>query len=322
MHPISRRTTLAALLAACSSVSWAADYPDRPLKLILGFAPGGTMDILARMVAVKLSTSLGQPVVVDNRTGANGSLAALAVKGLPSDGYTLHMTTSSTQTLYPLVQKGLTYDPDRDFTPLVTVARAPLVLVVSSDVPANTLPELLAYIKTIGTPSYGSAGAGQTMHVAGLMLQEAAGVQMVHVPFKGEVPALTEVMANRVTGMFGTVSGVIPHLKGGKLKAIAVADSVRSPSLPNVPTAAEQGVPSLQLAVSYLMMVKSGVPSPITKRLETELLSVIGDPSFSSKIAALGIAPQSANASQTAAMLQPDAGRYSPLVSKYKISLD
>lgn len=294
----------------------------RSMRIVLGFGAGGTMDLLARETANQLAAVTGQPLVVENRTGANGSLAGQAVAAGAADGSMLYMTTSSSQTLLPLVSKGAPYEVQNDFVPLATVARAPLVLCVSAENSANTLQELVTQLKSASAPSFGSAGAAQTMHVAGLMLQDAAGVPLIHVPFKGEMPAITELIGGRISFVFATVSGAIPLLKGGRIKALAVADTVRSPALAAVPTAAEAGMPQIELVVSYLMMVKKGTPAPVLARLEQETMKALSTAEMNSKILSMGITPQILDAKGTDGMLRRDSGRFKALVEKFKITLE
>lgn len=322
MSYILRRTMLGSVIALVAPVSWAATYPAKPIRMILGYAAGGTMDILARVVAQRLSVLVAQPVIVYNQTGANGTIAGAAVKGAEPDGYALYVSTSGSQTLFPLLQKGLPYDADRDFTPLASLARAPLVLTISGDLPVNNLAEFIAYLRATKDTSFGSAGVGQTMHMSGLLLQDAAGVKMIHVPFKGEVPALVELMGGRLTAVFATVSGVLPHLASGKLRAIAVTDYVRSPAIPQVPTMREAGLPGVELAVGYILLTRAGVPPVIFSRLEELVVQILREPETIQKITALGITPESLGASGTAEMLKREAVMYRGLVTKFKVTID
>lgn len=322
MNYIRRRTILGSGIALVAPINWAATYPAKPIRIILGYAAGGTMDILARLVAQRLSELVKQPVIVDNRTGANGTIAGAAVKNAEPDGYTLHVSTSSSLTLFPLLQKGLPYDADRDFAPLASIARAPLVLTIPADLPANNLAEFIAYLKATKNTSFGTTGSGQIMHAFGLLLQDAVGVKMIHVPFKGEVPALVELMGGRLTAVFSTVSGVLPHLAGGKLKAIAVTDFERSSALPQVPTMREAGLPGLELAVRYILLTRAGVSPAIFNRLEELVVQILREPETIRKITAMGITPESLGASGTAEMLKREAVMYRGIVTKFEVTLD
>lgn len=300
----------------------ANDYPNRPVKLVLGYSAGGTMDTIARFYASELSRSLGQPFVVENRSGANGTLAAQKVVQSPNDGYTLHMTASATQVLTPMISPSLPYVVERDFIQVASVAQVPLVMTVDVSHPANTVKEFLTWLKTARNPSFGSSGAGQSLHLAGLMLQESAGVELTHIPFKGEAPALTELMGGRISTVFATRSGAIPLIKANRLKALAVTDVVRSTELPNVPTTAEAGVPDIEMKANYMFTLKAGTPPSIAKRLEDAILAIAKDPLTAEKMASLGLTPTAQGAREAELMLKREVARFRPLVSKYKITLE
>lgn len=317
-----RRAVMALLVACASTASFAAGYPEKPIRILLGFAPGGTMDLLCRMFGNDIAVAVSQPVVIENRTGANGTIAALAVKNGAADGYILHATTTATQSLLPLVSKGLPYDADRDFTPVATIARVPLVLAVAASHPANTLTEFVSHLRTMPEPSFGSTGSGLSFHMAGLMLQESTGVQMIHAPFRGEVPALTEVAAGRVNAIFATTSGVMPLVTAKKIKVLAVADSTRSPMFPDVPTMAEAGLTGFEISVNYLFMMKTGTANEHVRRLEQEILGAAAKSEIRQKLIAMGMTPLSLNAQQTSELLRRESMRFRPLVSKYRITIE
>lgn len=322
MAKVNRRAAMSLLAALAVDPAFASGYPERPVKLVVGYGAGGTMDTLARMYAAELGAVFGQPFIVENRTGAGGTLASQLVAQAPSDGYTLHMTASATQALTPLVSRGLRYSVERDFTQLATVAQVPLVLVTSADHPANSLAEFISWLKFAKNPSYGSSGSGQSLHLAGLMLQEASGIELIHVPFKGEAPALAELMGGRLSGVFATRSGAIPLIQAKKIKALAVADAVRSPQLPDVPTTGQAGIVGLEVTANYMFVLRSGTPAEITQRLEDEILKIAKDPRTSERLAGLGLTGLALGSSRSAEMLKREAERFRPLVSKYKITVD
>ena len=286
---------IAALCAAALGASLPApggaqaqSYPSRPIKVVVGFPPGQATDVIARLMAAKLAESLGQPVVVENRPGKGGSLGAEAVAKSPPDGYTLLVSATAPLAtnfnLYPSVG----YNPATDFAPISLMAWLPFVLIVNPSVPANTLAELIAYAKTRpGALSYASSGNGTTAHLTMEMLKKAAGIDILHVPYKGGVAALSDVMAGQLQMGWDTALFVLPHVKAGKVRAIATASPTRSPLMPDIPAAAET-VPGFSSGAWLGLVAPAGTPRDIVNRLNAELHKLMKTPELAEKLAGLG----------------------------------
>jgi len=273
------RTLVPAALLAASCTGAFAAYPDRPIRLIVAFEAGGSTDIIARLVGQKLAERLGQQVVVDNRGGAGGTIGTeIAAKASP-DGYTLTMGTTSTHVIAPVALPNVRYDPVNDFTSLTLVASTPYLLVVNPGVKANTLKDFIALLKAQpGKLNYASAGAGSTTHLAMEMLKQAAAVDIVHVPYKGNGPAGVATIGGQVQALFGSMPAVLPHAKGGRLRPLAVGTAKRSPALPDVPTVAESGYPGFEVSLWLGFFAPKGTPAAITKRLNGELVKIAQSP--------------------------------------------
>ena len=272
--------------------SLAQSYPDRPIKLIVPFAPGGATDILGRLLAVALTDKLGQAVIVENKPGAGTALAAAAVAKLPADGYNLLLASSSTLTLNPVVRQNLGYDPVTSFTPIGQVADMGLVLVANTNTPGSTLKDVLANSKAQpGKYAYGSFGAGSSVHFAGEMLKSVSGADLMHVPFNGSAPSLTALIGGQVQVAMDTVVASTPFVKSGKIKAIAVLSSTRSPLMPDVPTVAESGYPGFEMSTWFALMTPANLPAPIRTKLEAALASVMASPEIRKKLNDVGLIP-------------------------------
>ena len=278
--------------SALSGHSLAQSYPDRPIKLIVPFAPGGATDILGRLLAVALTDKLGQSVIVENKPGAGTALAAAAVAKLPADGYNLLLASSSTLTLNPVVRQNLGYDPVASFTPIGQVADMGLVLVANPNTPGSTLKDVLANSKAQpGKYAYGSFGAGSSVHFAGEMLKSVSGADLMHVPFNGSAPSLTALIGGQVQVAMDTVVASTPFVKSGKIKAIAVLSPTRSPLMPDVPTVAESGYPGFEMSTWFALMAPANLPAPIRAKLEAALASVMASPEIRKKLNDVGLIP-------------------------------
>jgi len=278
--------------SALSGHSLAQSYPDRPIKLIVPFAPGGATDILGRLLAVALTDKLGQSVIVENKPGAGTALAAAAVAKLPADGYNLLLASSSTLTLNPVVRQNLGYDPVTSFTPIGQVADMGLVLVANTNTPGSTLKDVLANSKAQpGKYAYGSFGAGSSVHFAGEMLKSVSGADLMHVPFNGSAPSLTALIGGQVQVAMDTVVASTPFVKSGKIKAIAVLSPTRSPLMPDVPTVAESGYPGFEMSTWFALMTPANLPAPIRAKLEAALASVMASPEIRKKLNDVGLIP-------------------------------
>lgn len=296
-----RRALLAMLIgtAGITSPSWAqspsqslsqSPYPNRPIRLIAPFPPGGTSDVLARLLAQKLSELLGQTVTVENRAGASGNIGHEAAARSAPDGYTLLLSNSSTVVTNPHLFKKLPFDPINDFTPISMVASAGQVLVVHPSVPANALADVTALAKASpGKLNFGSGGKGIQSHISGEMYKSAAGVNIVHIPYKGTIQAVTDLVAGQIQMVFSDMVPAMPQIKAGKLRAIAVTSTQRSAALPDVPTMIEAGMPGFDSGVWWSIVAPKGIPADVVNRVNTELGRVMQMPEVRETYAKLGV---------------------------------
>ena len=278
----------AALLAGSSSAHAADPYPSKPVKIIFGFPAASATDVIARAIGQKLSDKWGQPVIIDNRPGAGGNLGSEVAARQPADGYTIFFGTVANAISTSYYSK-LNYDYLKDFTPITLVATTPLVLVANNNVPVKTVKELIDYAKANpGKLNFGSGGPGTSNHLAGEMFKSATGTELIHIPYKGTPAAYTDLMSGRIQLMFDNIVAVMPHIKAGALKAIAVTSSQRSPSLAHVPTVAESGIAGFE-AVSWIgALVPVGTPKDIVDKLHTDFVAVLRMPDIQERLAQLG----------------------------------
>jgi tripartite-type tricarboxylate transporter receptor subunit TctC len=325
--PFSRLTTLAAatlgaLLAAGGAQAQVAAYPNRPIKLVVGFPPGGSSDATARLLATALSEKLGQPVVVDNKAGANTVIATQFVKSQPADGYTL-FSVSSSFAINPALQK-LNYDIYKDFTPVALLGQIPLWIVTPSQVPVKTVGELVALAKAQpGKLSYASYGSGSAGHLAAELLLSMTKTNMVHIPYKGSGPGLVDVVGGQVTMMMPTVASSQALVKDGKLRALAVSSSKRVSAVPNVPTIAESGVPGFELVAWESIQVAAGTPRAIVFRLNTVIRDIIASQDFRDKLVKLGIEPETKMLPEDVAkFVRSEADKFAKVVRERNIKAE
>ncbi len=298
-------------------------YPAKPIRLVVPFPAGGSTDIIGRLVAQKLSERLGQPVVVDNRGGAGGTIGTDNAAKSPADGYTLLLSTTSTLAVAPSAYSKLPYDPVRDFTPVSLVAITPYLLVVNTGVKANTLAEFVALAKSQpGKLNYASAGNGTTTHLAMEMLKEVAVIDLVHVPFKGNAPAELGILGGEVQALFGSMPAILQQTKAGKLRPLAVGSSARSPALPEVPTVAESGYPGFEATLWLGVSAPAGTPKPILDRLESEVRAIVAMPDFRDGLAKNGADPISNTSAEFGKLIGEDLVRYGKAVKAANIKLD
>ena len=310
-------------LAAALAPAATAAYPDKPIRLIVPYAPGGTTDVLGRTIAEQLRKELGQPVIVDNKPGGNTGIGAQALAGSPPDGYTLLLATAATVILNPLLNAKLAYDPAQ-LVPVARVAVTPLVIVVRADAPMRTLADLVAKAKAQpGQLNYGSTGIGSSLHLAGELLQIETGTQMVHVPYKGSAPALTGLLGGETHLLFDAIGSSMPLIEGGKLKPLAVTSAQRLPLLANVPTVAESGYPHYEVSTWFGIVVPKNTPEEIVARLSTVLSAVVRDKGFRSQFEALGmIVPEPAKPADFRAYIAAESVKWSAVIKARKITLD
>ena len=316
---------LGVLLGAISAGSaLAAGYPEKPIRMLVPYPPGGITDVLTRSIAELLRKELGQPVIVENRPGANTALAAQALAASPADGYTVMMAAAATVVMNPLLYAKLGYDPIRDFTPVARIAETPLVLVVRSDSPARTFADLIAKAKAKpGDATYASTGIGSTLHLAGVLLQSETGTQMLHVAYKGSAPALNGVLGGETNFMIDSVGSSIPLIKGGKLRALAVTSAKRLPALPDVPTVAESGVPGFDVSTWFGLLVPKQTPAAIVTRLNAAVALAVRDPAFRAQFESVGlVVPAPIDAETFAKFIQAETAKWAPLIKAKNITLD
>jgi len=318
-----RTAAALALSAACALAAPAWALNGKPVKMIVPAPAGGTMDIVARMLAEQLSAQWGQPVIVDNKPGAGGGIAVQALLAAPTDGQTIMVTASNVLTEIPHVLKG-NFDPLKDIKPVATVARASMVLVAGPGVAAKDAKELVAWLKARpGTESFASYSAGTSSHYAGMILNQQAGLDLQHVPFAGSPPALVQVMGGQIPVMFDGIATSLPHLTGGKLKPIGVAAKVRSVHLPNVPTLAEQGYPDLDFTNWVGVVVAAGVSPELTQRIHADVLKAAASTKLTEKLAGAGFEPNSGNSpEQLARSVRSDFQRNGEIVKRFQIKLN
>lgn len=311
--------------AAQPAASSAADapYPHRPIRLLVGLPPGGSVDIVARIVMPKLGDALGQHVVIDNRTGAAGRIAAeTAAKALP-DGHTLLFGASFYSEVLALVQNNLPYDPVRDFAPISLVTKLPNVLVVSAALPARTVSEFIAHAKAYpGKLNYATPGRGTSAHLTMEMLKKQTGIDIVHVPFSGAPLALVELLAGKIHAMFGNVPVTIAHLRSGKTRALAVTGATRNFQLPEVPTMIEAGVRGFEITVWYGVYAPARAPRPVLDRLNAELVRVLAMPEVRERMAQQGAEPTPTTRQEFAAFLTAEFAKWTKVVREWGATLE
>ena len=276
-----RKCLLFAVLPAlfCAQAAWGQAYPAKPVTILNGFPPGGPTDLTLRQVSAKLSERLGQPVVIENRAGAAGTIAAAAVAGAPADGHTLLFGVAANLAVAPAAMKNPPYDPATAFTPIIEIARGPYLWMVKPDVPATNLKEFIDWAKkNAGKVNYGSPGQGSVHHLAGEMFRRSAGLQMTHVPYKGGTTAYTALLGGEIDAMFDSMPAPMPHVQSGKIRAIGVTGPKRLAALPAVATLAEQGVPGVDVHFWWGFVGPAGLPRDIVAKLNAELTRALDDP--------------------------------------------
>ncbi|QNN56588.1 tripartite tricarboxylate transporter substrate binding protein [Diaphorobacter ruginosibacter] len=314
-----RRSVLATLAAAACAMPFAAsaadNYPSKVITIIVPFSAGGTTDILARVIAQDLTRQLGQSVVVDNRAGAGGNIGGALAARAPADGYTLFMGTVGTHAINAALYKKMPFNPVKDFQPLSRVANVPNLLVANPNQPFRTVPELIAYAKAHpGQVNFGSSGSGSSIHLSGELFKMMTKTDMVHVPYKGSAPAVTDLLGNQIAIMFDNMPSAINHVRAGKLRPIAVTTAKRSPELPDVPTIAEAGVPGYEATSWFGMFTVAGTPKPVVDKLSAALAKSLASPEVRTKIKEQGGEVVSETPEQFAAFIQSESDKWAKVV--------
>ena len=327
MNPIHRRACLA--LAACGALAalaapgaLAQTYPAKPITMVVPFPPGGPTDMVARLLAQKLSEQMGQPVVVDNKPGANGNIGGAQVSKAPADGYTLLYNTSSI-TLSPALYKRMQYDVLRDLAPVVLTAVVPLALVVNPSVPANNVQEFVAYAKANpGKLSYGSAGNGNVTHLAAYQFAQAQGIDATHVPYRGSAPADVDLVAGQIQFMTDTINSVMAFVKDKRLKLLAVTTGKRMSLFPEVPTLAETVMPGFEAGAWQGVMVPAGTPAAVVQRLNAEINKALQSADVREKLAVQGAEPLGSTPEEYGAYVRKELARWATVVKATGVTLE
>ena len=291
-----------------------AAYPERAIKLIVPVPPGGGVDILSRAIGQKMSISMGVPVVIENKAGASAVIGTELLAKSPPDGYTIMMGYSAHAT-NPIFNTKLPYDTNKEFAAIAHVGYIPLILVVSPSFPANSVKELIAIAKSKpGELQFASGGAGAGAHLSGELLKATAGVDLIHVPYKGNAPALTDVLGGQVPMMFDTITTALPHVKAGKLKALAVTSNKRSPLAPDVPTMIEAGVPDFEISAWYVMFAPAGTPRDVMQRLNAEVNKAINDADVRRSLGEQGVEFTGGTPEQADAFVHSEIDRWGKII--------
>jgi tripartite-type tricarboxylate transporter receptor subunit TctC len=309
-----------ALGALLPAAAFSQSYPSRPVHMVVGFPPGGGTDILARIVAQRLSESWGQQVIVENRPGASATIAANVVAHAAPDGYTLTMGQLTPNAIAPALYAKLTYDALRDFTPIVLVGTSPNVLVVGPSVPARTVAELVAHAKKQPKPmTYASSGAGSLQHIAAELFRSMAGLELVHVPFKGSGQAVVDVMSGQVDMNFDSIPATIQHIRSGKLRALATTGAKRARGLDDVPTIAESGYAGYDLTTWWGLFGPAGLPADIVRRVHDDTVKALAIPDVRERFASLSVEPGGGTSAEFAEYVKREVGKYGRIVRQLEI---
>ena len=313
---------LALVTSAVATCAFAQAWPNKPISLVVPFPPGGTTDVLARAIGQQLSTSLGQPVIVESKPGAGATIGADFVAKSKPDGYTFLMGAVR-HTIATTVYKKLPYDFQKDFAPVSIVALVPNVLTTNATVSAKSVAELLALAKAQpGKLTYGSNGNGTAQHLIGAQFESMGKVALVHVPYKGSGPLATDLLGGQISMSFDTITPVLPHIKAGKLRALAVTTAKRSPALPDVPTLDEAGLKGFNLGTWFGVLAPTGTPAPIVERMNREIARIVALPDFKKKMEEIGAEPIGNTSAQMAQQIKEDTERYAKLVKDAGVTID
>ena len=319
MNTLLRCVAVAIAVALPGAVTAQEPYPSKPVRIIVPFAAGGVADLLPRAVGQKLSEKWGQPVIVENKTGASGNIGMAEGARAAADGYTLVLAPTGNLTVNPFLFK-LPFDTQKDFTPITVLASSPNVLAVHPSVPAKTFAELVAYAKANpGKLNFASPGEGSGAHLAGELLNIEAGITAVHVPYKGIAPAVTDLVGGQVQMMFAGISTVLPHIKAGRLVPVAIASPQRNPQLPDVPTVAESGLSGFDVTSWYGIIVRSGTPPQVVQKLHRDIVEALKQEDVRARLAGLGLEPIGNTPEAFERMIAAESRKWSDIVRKANI---
>ncbi|QHI99506.1 tripartite tricarboxylate transporter substrate binding protein [Xylophilus rhododendri] len=325
-HTPPRRRLLLACLTAGSALltpaAFAAGFPQKPIRFIVPYTPGGTTDLVARTVGQKMSEKLGQPVLIDNRGGAGGNIGMDAVAKAPPDGYTIGFGAISTNALNPHVYKSMPFDPRKDFTAIGLLGTSTIVLEVPAASPIKTVADLSAAARKQPGMAYATAGAGTSMHLAGVMYAQAIGADMTLVAYKGSGPAINDLLGNTVGVMFDNLPASLPHIQSGRLRALAVAGPQRSPSLPQVPTMAEAGLPGYALEPWFGVYGPAGLPADVIATLNQAIVEALAQPDVRDKLQQAGFSPRGSSPQQLESLTQSEYQRLGDVARRAGMSAE
>lgn len=316
---IARHTfTLMALFAAGAAVAQSAppDYPNRPIRIVVTFTPGGAPDIIARLLGERFTAAWGQPVVIDNKPGSGGNIGSDFVAKAAPDGYTLVVGTVGTHSINGALYARMPYDMVRDFSPVSLVATTPNLLVVNNDVPARTVKELIDLGKREGKMSFASSGSGTSIHVSGELFKSMTGIDMTHIPYKGRASALPDLLGGRVTMMFDNMPSSLPLAREGKLRALGVTSLARSPAAPDIPTIAESGLPGFEAVSWFAMFAPAGTPKPVVDKIQAEISRILKTADVAKKLTDIGLEPVGSTAEELAAYQRSEIVKWAKVVKE------
>jgi len=318
---VSRLFALAALLVSLSAA--AQNFPSKPLRIVVPFTPAGAVDIATRATANEMQKALGQPVTVENKPGAGGNLGVLEVARSAPDGYSLVMSTSGIQAINPALYAKMPLDPNKELAPVAAMVSLSNVLVVHPSLPARSVKELIALAKKEpGKLTYASSGAGTSIHMSGAMFTQLTGTDIVHIPYKGSAPAVTDLLSGQTNMMFDNIPSSLPHIKSGKLIALATTGAKRDPALPDLPTIAEAGVPGYESGVWFGLMVPAATPKDIVAKLNAAAVQGAKSPEFVKRMTALGYNIIAGTPDEMGAMIQAELARWAPIVKASGAKVD
>jgi tripartite-type tricarboxylate transporter receptor subunit TctC len=313
-----KRSSIGAIvyaLLALAGTAVAQPYPERPIKMIVPFAPGGATDVLARTMGQKFTEAWGQPVVVENRTGAGGNIGADLVAKAAPDGYTLLMGAIGTNAVNQFIYAKMPYDTEKDFAPITQVARVPMLLVVHPSLPVKSVKELIAYAQANPDKiNFASGGIGASQHLAGELFKSMTGVKLVHIAYKGAQASVNDVLAGQAQITFGDMISFLPHAKAGKVRPIAVTTAKRSPVVPDLPTVSEAGVTGYEATAWYGLFAPAGTPAAIVNKLNAESVRILRTPEVAERVANLGAEPVASSAAEYAEFLKAEMTRWGKVV--------
>jgi tripartite-type tricarboxylate transporter receptor subunit TctC len=325
MQPTRRVIALAGLAALGAAVLPAraqSKWPARPITYVVPFAAGGTTDVLGRMIGTRLSTMLGQPIIIDNKPGAGGNIGSAFVAKAPPDGYTILGGTISSHAINVSLYPNMPYDPVKDFVPVALIGTLPNVLVVNANAPYKSVADIVAAGKAKQQMSFSSSGAGSSQHLSGELFKNMAGIDILHVPYKGSAPSMQALLGDQVTMCFENILSCIPLIQAGKLRALAVTSTSRASGLPDVPTMAEAGLPGFEIVSWQAVFAAAGTPHAVVEQLSADVNKIIREPEIKAKLVGLGLEPSTMTQPQFAAFQKAEVAKWGKLIKAANIRID